>query len=114
MCDVNRGFTVTHGEDVITFLLKKTESPGKGNAAATANPAGGQLVVGGPGGPVVVPQATGNTAPGPKLAFNVNAQNLLNNTRVYGYSGVLTSPLFGKPIGAASGRTIMLGLNLSF
>ncbi len=105
------GYTV-NGSFTKTFLLKKTEP--KSGAANAANPANPQLIVGGPGGPVVVPQAGGSNAPGPKLAFNVNAQNLLNNTRVYGYSGVLTSPLYGKPTGAASGRTITLGLNLSF
>jgi hypothetical protein len=93
--------------------LKKPESSSASKAAAP-NPASPQLIVGGPGGPAVIPQAGGTSAPGPKLSFNVNAQNLLNNTRLYGYSGVLTSPLLGKPTGASSGRTIILGLNLSF
>ena len=97
------------------WVLKKPESAGApSKAAAAPNPAAPQLIVGGPGGPAVIPQAGGTSAPGPKLSFNVNAQNLLNHTRLYGYSGVLTSPLFGKPTGAQSGRTIMLGLNLSF
>jgi len=95
-----------------TWALKKPESNrSAGNAAAAP---GAPQIIGGPGGPVVVPQAGGPTVPGPKLAFNVNAQNLLNNTRLTGYSGVQTSPLFGKPLGAAAGRTVMLGLNLSF
>jgi hypothetical protein len=96
------------------FALRKPESPGSASNAGGGNSATPQLIVGGPGGPAVIPQAPGNTAPGPKLAFNVNAQNLLNHTRVTGYSGVLTSPLFGKPLGAATGRTVMLGLSLSF
>jgi Carboxypeptidase regulatory-like domain len=52
--------------------------------------------------------------PGPNLEFNVSVNNLLNNAQLRGYSGVLTSPLFGKPTGAAAGRTIMLGLGVSF
>ena len=98
-----------------TFALRKPESQrSASNAAPGSNAGAPQLIVSGPGGPAVIPQGPGNTAPGPKLAFNVNAQNLLNNTRITGYSGVLTSPLFGKPIGAAAGRTVMLGLNLTF
>jgi hypothetical protein len=105
---VNSSFTKT-------FALRRAESQKSGaNAAAAPNPNAPQLIVGGPGGPTVIPQGPGSSAPGPKLAFNVNANNLLNNTRVYGYSGVLTSPLFGRPIGAAAGRTVTLGLNLSF
>ncbi len=105
---VNMSFTKT-------FALRKPEANRTAsNAAAGPNPGAPQLIVGGPGGPAVIPQGAGNSAPGPKLSFNANAQNLLNNTRITGYSGVLTSPLFGKPIGAAAGRTIILGLNLSF
>jgi len=48
------------------------------------------------------------------MQFNVSANNLLNNTQLRGYSGVLTSPLYGKPTGAAAGRTIILGLGLTF
>jgi hypothetical protein len=97
------------------FALRKPEAQ-RSPSSAAAGPASGtpQMIVGGPGGPTVIPQGPTSSAPGPKLAFNVNANNLLNNTRVTGYSGVLTSPLFGKPIGAAAGRTVMLGLNLSF
>ena len=49
-----------------------------------------------------------------QLAFDVSANNVLNHTQLYGYSGVITSPLFGKPINAAPGRRLTLGLNLSF
>jgi hypothetical protein len=38
----------------------------------------------------------------------------LNNTQNRGYSGVLTSPLFGKSTGASQGRLIILGLNFTF
>jgi len=97
------------------FALKKPESSKAAAGAASANPAAPQLIVGGPGGPAVISQGpAGSSAPGPKLSFNVNVNNLLNSTRLTGYSGVLTSPLFGKPTGASAGRTVMLGLILSF
>ena len=50
----------------------------------------------------------------PRVTFRVSVQNLLNNTRVNGYSGVITSPLFGKPTGYGSGRSITLSLNTQF
>src|SRR5262249_44454542 len=89
--------------------LRKAES----SKAAGVNP-GVPQVVGGPGGPTVIPQGPGSSAPGPKLQFNVSANNLLNNTQLRGYSGVLTSPLFGKPTGAATGRAVIMGLGLLF
>ncbi|HLQ75868.1 MAG TPA: carboxypeptidase regulatory-like domain-containing protein [Terriglobia bacterium] len=50
----------------------------------------------------------------PQLTFSVSVQNLLNNTRINGYSGVITSPLFGKPTGYGNGRSIQLSLNSRF
>ena len=44
----------------------------------------------------------------------VQVNNLLNNTRVNGYSGVITSPLFGKPTSYGAGRTIQVGLQSQF
>jgi hypothetical protein len=46
--------------------------------------------------------------------LNISANNLLNNTQLRGYSGVMTSPLFGKPTGAAAGRSVIVGLGLLF
>jgi hypothetical protein len=60
-----------------------------------------------PGGP--------GAAPVPKMTFNISVNNLLNNTQLRGYSGVLTSPLFGKPIGGtAQGRQVTAGLGFTF
>jgi hypothetical protein len=44
----------------------------------------------------------------------VRVDNVLNNTRINGYSGVITSPLFGRPTGYGAGRQIMLSLNTRF
>ncbi len=100
--NVNANFTKT-------IALRRAES----SKAAGANP-GVPQVVGGPGGPTVIPQSSGNQAPGPRLQFNVSANNLLNNTQLRGYSGVLTSPLYGKPTGAAAGRSVTAGLGILF
>jgi hypothetical protein len=98
------------------FALRKPEAQQQraGNNAGSANPAAPQMIISGPGGPAVIgSQPTANT-PGPKANFTVNVMNLLNNTQNRGYSGVLTSPLFGKSTGAAQGRVIILGLNFTF
>jgi hypothetical protein len=93
--------------------LRKPETA-KTGTAGIANP-NGQIFIGGPGGPVAIPQGgSGSSAPGPKLQFNVSANNLLNSTELQGYSGVLTSPLFGKPMSAAPGRSVTVGLGLLF
>jgi hypothetical protein len=44
----------------------------------------------------------------------VSAQNLLNSVTPIGYSGVMTSELFGKPIGAARARSFNIGARIGF
>ena len=75
-------------------------------SSITAQPG---IVATGPVAPVAQP-----TLANPQFTFNVSVQNLLNNTRINGYSGVLTSPLFGRPTSYMAGRTIMLSLNSRF
>jgi hypothetical protein len=91
----------------------RKENPQK-SASTVPVPGAPQIFVGGPGGAIGIPQGPGSTTPGPKLQFTVSANNLLNNAQFRGYSGVLTSPLFGRPTGAAAGRAVMLGLGLLF
>jgi len=50
----------------------------------------------------------------PQMSFTVSAQNVLNHTRVNSYSGVVTSPLFGKPTSWAQGRQVYFSLNTRF
>ena len=51
---------------------------------------------------------------GPRVTWTLTVRNLLNNTQVRSVSGIQTSPLFGKPISFAAGRTITAGLNFNF
>jgi hypothetical protein len=98
------------------FALRKPESSRQTAGNNGGGPLPPQMVISGPGGPTVIPgpgPGAANT-PGPKANFSVNVINLLNNTQNRGYSGVLTSPLFGKSTGAAAGRIIILGLNFTF
>jgi hypothetical protein len=103
------GFYNVNANFTKTIPLRRAES----SKAAGVNP-GVPQVVGGPGGPTVIPQSSGSPTQGPRLQFNVSANNLLNNTQLQGYSGVMTSPLFGKPTGAAPGRSVTAGLGILF
>jgi hypothetical protein len=50
----------------------------------------------------------------PQTTLNVSVNNLLNNSRMNGYSGVITSPLFGQPTSYQPGRDIRFTLNSRF
>jgi hypothetical protein len=50
----------------------------------------------------------------PQTTLSVSVNNLLNNSRISGVSGVITSPLFGQPTGYQTGRSITLSLNSRF
>jgi hypothetical protein len=49
-----------------------------------------------------------------KLTANVRANNLLNSSNLTGVSGVLTSPLFGRPTVSLPSRRIEFGLRFNF
>jgi hypothetical protein len=44
----------------------------------------------------------------------VFVQNLTNRVNLAGYSGVLTSPLYGKPTTAIKPRRVNVGVGLGF
>ena len=49
-----------------------------------------------------------------RVGVNVYVDNLLNRANLSGYSGVLTSPFYGKPTMANNARRIGVGMNLQF
>jgi hypothetical protein len=63
----------------------------------------------GPATPVVQP-----TLSNPRMTFSVQVSNLFNHANPNSYSGVLTSPFFGKPQSWSPGRAITLSLNSNF
>jgi hypothetical protein len=88
-------------------------------------PAGGQGRPGGPGGPGGRPggggpgngrggRPGGNAPVGPTMAFVVNIQNVLNHQQLAQYSGVLTSPFFGRANSARNPRQIEVGMRFNF
>jgi len=51
---------------------------------------------------------------GPTMTFQVQVQNLLNNTQLNNYSGTMTSSFFGKASSSRPARQIELGLRFNF
>jgi carboxypeptidase family protein/TonB-dependent receptor-like protein len=74
-------------------------------------PGGGGGGVRGPGGGG---RPGGNQQAGPTATIFVNVQNLLNHTNFANYSGVLTSPFFGRANAALNPRQIELGVRFNF
>jgi hypothetical protein len=49
-----------------------------------------------------------------RLQFFVNVQNVTNRANYIGYSGVMTSPFFGRPTTVSNPRKVDIGMNLQF
>lgn len=79
-----------------------------GAAPVMAAGGGAQQVVMMGGGPI------GPNASRYSMNLFVQADNVLNTVNPMGYSGVMTSPLFGQPTGAAPARTVRLGVRFGF
>ena len=58
--------------------------------------------------------ADGRRREGRSLRVQVRVNNLLNTSQIRGFSGVLSSPLFGLPTGYQRGRTIRLSTHVDF
>ena len=59
--------------------------------------------------------ATGGAGPARyRLNVFVNIQNLTNHQNLGGYSGVMTSPFFGRPTFASNPRRVDMGLGITF
>ena len=56
----------------------------------------------------------GQRGGGPELTIFADIRNLLNHTNFTRFSGVLSSPLYGRPLSARSPREIGLGLRFNF
>ena len=74
---------------------------------------GGPFIFGTPAG-LQVTTFTPPTQGRFRISFNVFVQNLTNRVNLTGYSGVLTSPLYGKPSTAINPRRVNVGLGLGF
>jgi hypothetical protein len=73
----------------------------------------GVVVMGG-GGSMNAMAVGGQSASRYRLVLNVSIQNLTNHTAYSGFSGVMTSPFFLKPVSASGQRSINFSLGLTF
>jgi len=74
---------------------------------------GGPMIYGTPGGLSVAsftPPEQGRY----RMGINFGIENLTNHANLAGYSGVKTSPFFGRPTMALPARRIRVGMNLGF
>ena len=95
--------------DVTWTKIKTLKAESRTSTAASD--IGAPQVSGGQGGAIQVGRV--NFA-GPRITWNLTVRNLLNDTQVRAVSGVQTSPLFGKAISFATGRSVTAGLSFNF
>jgi hypothetical protein len=74
----------------------------------------GIFIMGSPGGNFNVQTMSADALPRFRMGIVVNAQNMTNRSNYVGYSGTLSSPLFGQPTGVQGMRRIDVGLNFNF
>jgi hypothetical protein len=69
-----------------------------------------------PGGRVANALGPGGNRPVPRVRFEVYAQasNVLNDVNLQGFSGVLTSPFYGRATSASAPRRVMLGFRVNY
>ncbi|PYR77073.1 MAG: hypothetical protein DMF86_10265 [Acidobacteria bacterium] len=95
---------------------------GFGERSQPAGPAGGPQTIimrvgPGPGGSGDLLGALGGGAAENKrlrIELYASAQNVLNTVNPTGYSGVMTSPFFGRPTAAGPARKLDVGMRVSF
>jgi hypothetical protein len=87
-----------------------TRSQGGGMGGGTT------VVIGGGGGGGAMAPGFGGGAADKRFRIEVyaSAQNLLNRANYVGYSGVMTSQLFGQPTSVMNPRKVQLGIRFGF
>jgi hypothetical protein len=81
--------------------------------STAAGPPGIGISQAGPGAPAVV-TTFASAPPRYRLQFIVQTQNITNHANYGGYSGVLTSPYFGRPTLVLNPRKVDVGFALNF
>jgi hypothetical protein len=93
---------------------------GGGGGFGGGFPGGGGQRGGGPGGGIPEggrgPGGPGGIGQPQRLQMQISAdiRNVLNHTNFGNYSGVMTSPFFGRPTSARNAREIQVGLRFNF
>jgi hypothetical protein len=90
---------------------------GFGRKPGVDGPSGGQqvIMIRGAGGDLPIGGFTGGAEDKRwRIELYVAATNLANHTNLMGYSGVMTSPFFGRPTSAGPSRKLELGARFGF
>ena len=74
----------------------------------------GIFIMGSPGGNFNVQTMAADALPRFRVGIVVNAQNMTNRANYVGYSGTLSSPLYGQPTAVQGMRRVDVGLNFNF
>jgi hypothetical protein len=109
---VGRNSALTAGQ--FDLGVRLSYSIGFGTRAAPAGGAGGTMIMVGGGGGMAGgfgPRAADKRY---QVQFYAAAQNVTNRANYVGYSGVLTSPFYGRPTNVLNPRKIELGVRFGF
>jgi hypothetical protein len=93
-----------------TFALRRSPPRQGGAAAGGSGGAGGTNSQGGSGGG----DNRNRGRRDPELSLQANISNLFNHTNLSRYSGVMSSPYFGRANSARAPREIELGIQINF
>jgi len=111
-----RNSLVSHGMWDVAARL--TYAFGFGEKPPSSTPGGGQMIMirGGGGAGDLLSALGGGGAENKRIRLELfaSATNLFNNVNPIGYSGVMTSPFFGRPTAAGPARKIDVGMKIGF
>ncbi len=115
-----RPFNITTGEDTNGDTSANDRpagvgrNTGRGQATWTTDVHFGwnRSVAGGRGGRSG--EGGGSRGDGREIGFNVTARNVFNRPQYGSFNGVVTSPLFGRPVSAQNPRRVDVGVSFSF
>ena len=106
------------GEAAWDMAARLTYAFGFGEKPASTGAPGGQMVVmrmGGGAGDLLGGLGGGGAEnKRVRIELFVSASNVFNNVNAMGYSGVMTSPFFGRPTIAGPARKLDLGMKIGF
>jgi hypothetical protein len=118
-------YNITSGDDINGDTVTNDRPPGvarnagRGEGFWTTDFHAGwnRTVAGGRGGGRGGGQPSGDVQAarrGPQLGFSISARNIFNRPQYGSFNGVITSPLFGRPVSAQNPRRVDVGMSFSF
>jgi hypothetical protein len=94
--------------------MRLSYSIGFGTRAASSGGGGTVIMISGGGGGMPGGFTGGSGESRYKIEFYVSAQNVTNHHNYIGYSGVISSPFFGRPTNVLNPRKVEVGMRFGF